>query len=317
MENDQLTFEILKSPKYAICIISQSGLLNCSFEDDFYGNDHITVKITETGLPPSEEPLSDIKRIPVHVQPVPDTTVRFFIDKDGHVHRENRPSMMLLFHTNANSTENFYAGTIVLADVDGDELFSYERSSKFSPLGNSTVSIMETDISQVQAKKVKFSRFRTMKAYDIKFTFSKYLNGKITLNFIAVNTNGEYTPSVTIEMYILKNPCVHGTCSHIQTGPEGCYDVSRSLTYDNYICVCAAGYTDQWCQTNINECVPEPCALMFDCEDLVNGYNCNINVPKLMAILSCSAIAIAGVIFIVRRSVKKYKEKYRKVGQSK
>ena len=316
-ENDTLTFEIIENPKYAICKISQSGILNCLFEEDFYGNDYVTLKITETGLPPTEVPLSETKRITINIQPVPDTTVRFFIDIDGNVHRENRPSMMQVFHTNANSTEIFSAGTIILADVDGDEVFSYETISKFSSLGNSTVSIQEVDISQVKMGKAIFSRFRTMKAYKIEFAYSKNLSGKMTLNFIAVNTNGEYTPSVTMEMYILKHPCVHGSCSHIKNGPEGCHDVLRSITFDNYVCVCAPGYTDQWCQTNINECAPEPCALMFDCEDLVNGYSCNINVPKLMAILLCSIVAIAGVIFIARRSFKRYKEKYRKVGQSK
>ena len=316
-ENDTLIFEITESTRYATCNISHSGILNCMWEEDFYGDDYITLKITETGLPKTEKPLSVTKRIHIHIKPVPDATVRFFIDADGNVHRENRPSMVQVFHTNANSTENFFAGTIVLADVDGDEVFSYKNIIKYASLGDSKVVIKEVDISQVKMGKAIFSRFRTMKAYEIEFKYSKTLNGKMTLNFIAMNSNGEYTPSVTMDMYILKHPCVHGSCSHIRHGPDGCHDVSRSLSFDSYVCVCEAGYTAQWCQTNINECAPEPCALMFDCEDLVNGYACNINIPKLMAILLCSIVAIAGATFMARRSFLKYKEKYRKVGQSK
>ena len=316
-ENDTLIFEITESPKYTTCNISLSGILNCVGEEDFYGDDYITLKITEAGLPPTEDPLSATKRVPIHIKPVPDATVRFFVDADGNVHREIRPSMVQVFHTNANSTENFFAGTIVLADVDGDEVFSYKNIIKFSSLGESKVVIKEVDISQVKVGKAIFSRFRTKKAYEIQFEYSKNLNGKMTLNFIAMNNYGGYTPSVTMYMYILKHPCVHGSCSHIRSGPDGCHDVSRSLSFDSYVCVCEAGYTDQWCQTNINECAPEPCALMFDCEDLVNSYTCNINIPKLMAILLCSIVAIAGAAFITRRSFMKYKEKYRKVGESK
>ena len=221
------------------------------------------------------------------------------------------------FHTDANQTETFEAGTIVLADVDGLEQFDHVRYSRFTPLNSSTYFIEEVDIADIVDRKMVISSYRTLKAYDVNFKFSKGVSGKMTLNFIAINKDGDYTPSVTIDMYILINPCVHGTCSHGVTGPGGCDDVARAVSFDQFVCVCAAGYTDQWCQTNINECAPEPCALMFDCEDLVNDYSCNINVPKLVAILLCSLVAVTGVVFIIRRLFQRYKEKYRKVGQSK
>ena len=317
LEKDILIYELTREPQHAKCGIDKAGILNCTFEDDFYGNDEITIKVTETNLPLYERPYSHEKLIPIFVRPMPDKTVRFFINTLGQVYRDKRPSFKFSFHTDANRTETFEAGTIVLADADGSETFDYMSFSQFTPLNNSIYIIDELNISDISDRKRMPSSYRTLKAYNVKFKFSKTISGKMTLNFIAIDNNNVYTPSVTINMYILKNPCVHGTCSHKVTGPSGCDDLSRAISFVPFLCVCAPGYTDQWCQTNINECAPEPCALMFDCEDLVNGYSCNINVPKLMAILLCSITAVAGLFFLIRRLFQRYKDRYRKVGQSK
>ena len=317
IENDTLSFELLRQPEHASCSLKITGMLNCSFEENFYGTDALTFRVKETGLPSTERPFRVKKDIKIHVQPVSDKTERFFIDKDGHVYRENRPSMIQIMQTDANSTSTFHAGTIILADLDGNEIFDYKRLTRFTALGNSTVSIKDISMSDIKTRKLMTSRYRTMKAYDIEFSYSKMLSGKMTLKFIAINKYGEYTPSVLIDMYILQNPCVHGLCSHRELGEAGCHDITRSLSFESFICICSAGYTDQWCQTDINECAPEPCALMFDCEDQVNGYRCNINVPKLMAILLCSVVAVGGAIFLIVRLIKRHKAKYNKVGQSK
>ena len=317
LENDTLNYEITSFPHYATCEINKNGVLNCTFEMDFYGNDELTIKVTETDLPLYERPYSHEKNIKLIVRAVPDKTDRFFIDTMGQVHSDKRPFLKFSFHTNANDTEIFDAGTIVLADVDGSEKFDYERFSTFIPLNNSLYIITELESADILNKNMLSSSYRTLKAYSVKFRFSNEISGQMTLNFIAVNNDSAYTPSVTIDLYILKSPCVHGTCSHRVTGPSGCDDLSRASSFDQFICVCAPGYTDQWCQTNINECASEPCALMFDCEDLVNDYSCNINVPKLMAILLCSLVALAGIIILIHRLFQKFKDKYTKSKRSK
>ena len=316
LENDTLTYEITSVPQHATCEINTKGVLNCTFKEDFYGNDELAIKVTETNLPLYERPYSHEKMISLIVRAVPDKTDRFFIDAMGQVHSDKRPFLKFNFYTDANETQIFEAGTIVLADVDGSEEFDYVRFSAFTPLNNSIYIIRELEIGDILDRHLLFSRYRTLKAYSVKFRFSNEISGQMTLNFIAVNNDNDYTPSVTIDLYILKNPCVHGTCSHRVTGPKGCDDLSRASSFDPFICVCAPGYTDQWCQTNINECAPEPCSVMFDCEDLINDYNCHINVLKLMAILLCSLVALAGLILLIHRLSQKYKDKYTKFRQS-
>ena len=315
LENDDLVFDLISGPQHAVCSLTIKGILNCSLEEDFYGNDQITIRITETGLPQFERPFSMEKTIPIYVQPTPDKTERFFLDENGQIYREKRPSMIQVFHTDANDTTSYFVGTIILADVDGGEIFNHRSLIRFTALGNSTYSLKETTLSINTTTDLMASKYRTLKAYDVRFSYSGAISGKMTLNFIA-KTVDSYTPSVTLDLYILKNPCVHGICSHRKTGTAGCNDLTRSVSFDKFECICAAGYTGEWCQIEVNECAPEPCALMFDCEDLVNGYQCNINIPKLMAILLCSTIAIAGVLFVVMRLIKRHQRRYNKVGQS-
>lgn len=36
--------------------------------------------------------------------------------------------------------------------------------------------------------------------------------------------------------------------------------------------------------TDINECADQPCSLLFECEDLINGVSCKLVVWKLLVI---------------------------------
>ncbi|XP_053408750.1 cubilin-like isoform X2 [Mercenaria mercenaria] len=63
------------------------------------------------------------------------------------------------------------------------------------------------------------------------------------------------------------------------TGPCGstpCMNgaACQNVNDNGYRCVCQAGYTDQNCQTNINECASNPCQNGGSCTDRVNGYVC-------------------------------------------
>ena len=37
---------------------------------------------------------------------------------------------------------------------------------------------------------------------------------------------------------------------------------------------CLAGLTGPVCETNIDDCSPDPCFNEAECVDLINGYNC-------------------------------------------
>ena len=60
-ENDILIYELTREPQHAKCVIDKAGILNCTFEYDFYGSDEIAIKVTETNLPLYERPYSQEK----------------------------------------------------------------------------------------------------------------------------------------------------------------------------------------------------------------------------------------------------------------
>ena len=44
---------------------------------------------------------------------------------------------------------------------------------------------------------------------------------------------------------------------------------------NSFACNCIADFTGKLCQTNIRECVSNPCFNNATCNDLINGYSCS------------------------------------------
>ena len=315
LEGDALMFEISGSPQHATCSISSTGLLNCTLDTDFYGNDQITINVTEVGISQYDESNSVEKVIPLYISAVADPVERFFVVPSGEVFYETRPSMRQTFRTDANMSTTFVAGTIALGCIDDGEIFTYDDVIRFTALGDSTYAIDEIPMSDILANNLTLSQYRTVRAYRVTFTYSALESGLMTLYFIAVRGDGTYTPSITVNLYILKNPCTYGTCSHKTHGVAGCDSLARATSYEDFLCICAIGFTGEWCETEINECAPEPCGTLYDCEDLINDYACVINVPKVLAIVICSLLLVAGMTFLTIRLIKKYKKKREDGGQ--
>lgn len=311
LENDKLMHEITEQPSNMICEVKTTKL-NCTLTANFYGVDYIKIRVTETGLPASGQALTTEKQITLIVTAVPDKTERYFLDNNGTIHGSKHPTLSHIVNVEANVSSSYFAGTLILADVDGNEMFT-ERT-RFTALANSTFTLSKAEISISLLENYTLTIYKSVQAYTIVLQYSEKIKGNMTLEFIANTADNSFTPSFTLTVYVLENPCVYGHCSHRLYGDAACKDISRSQSFSSYYCVCNAGYTDEWCQTEINECAPEPCTLMYDCEDLVNDYKCNINVLKLLAILFCSLIAIGVFVFILVKLIKRYK--INKVSQS-
>ena len=66
----------------------------------------------------------------------------------------------------------------------------------------------------------------------------------------------------------------------------------------------------EWCEKDTDECQLATCSPITDCVDLVNGYRCDPNPEKTVAIVICSILAV--VLIVV--AVFKLKRKDNKIG---
>ncbi|CAH3028258.1 unnamed protein product, partial [Porites evermanni] len=78
---------------------------------------------------------------------------------------------------------------------------------------------------------------------------------------------GKIFHSQQFHHYSIKTPCSSNPCKN----SGSCFP---NYEEHNYGCICAPGYTDSYCTTDIDECLSQPCLNGATCTDLVNNYNC-------------------------------------------
>ena len=83
------------------------------------------------------------------------------------------------------------------------------------------------------------------------------------------------------QFYVFRCECALGfTGDYCQTDineclADPCQYNGTCLEVDNtYKCICQDGYEGKNCEININECADNPCAEGATCIDLVNAYRC-------------------------------------------
>lgn len=240
-EDDVLEFAIIKQSENVVCNITQGGKLKCKPKENFYGSDFIRLQVTETDLPPFESPYSVNKTVNLQVVGVPDKTERFFIDTHYTFFSEIAPHMEKNFVVNANRSSDVFVGWIVLADVDGGEIFT--ETTNFTDLENSTFSLKKINAEENPFFNHSSKDYRSIAVYETSFRFSPKSFGKMTLKFIAQTSDSKYTPSITINVFVLEHPCMYGECIHSIPEKYTCNDTMRSQSFsqNGYYCVCTPG----------------------------------------------------------------------------
>lgn len=87
----------------------------------------------------------------------------------------------------------------------------------------------------------------------------------------------QFQNNTTTEKFLLqqKNSLVDGC-----VGGSGCLyqqcvnEIQCVPDYYSYICECAAGYSGQWCQSNIDNCAGNECGENGVCVDAIDNYTC-------------------------------------------
>jgi len=64
-----------------------------------------------------------------------------------------------------------------------------------------------------------------------------------------------------------------------------------------------SGFIGDWCHIDFDDCAVDPCSNMHYCVDRVDAFDCNIHIPKLMAVIFCPLLALVVLGYVLRRLV--------------
>ncbi|CAF4611296.1 unnamed protein product [Rotaria sp. Silwood1] len=175
--------------------------------------------------------------------------------------------------------------------------YCYNDSSLLSV--NETVTNFTTHLIALEHVTEKTSLYYWMKAYDIKTQFWidgnvfasswSWSNQSITWFFEAneravtgnlSNYKLIYDPDQTTYQIAdeVENKLLNFICEYQVPCNESNLCQNNALCYMNVgreICICASGFTGQYCDTEINECLSSPCLHGGICADGLDNYTCN------------------------------------------
>lgn len=295
-ENDNVTFRIVDYPKHGSANITLDGQLYYKPNPDFSGKDEVVVECKETTLPQSLKPSPVRAKINLFVTEVNDAPDLLFLRDNNTFTGSRRNEIILPFESNVTE---YFIGTFVASDIDLKDSLTENVFDSSNSEANLTLSEVD-DLNLLEKFKSGYTKDAgTVKMYQLELSMSKDFFGVIDYGLIVHDNAGHWSLPIKLSIAVLYNPCVFGKCAPSKN--LQCTDLTRAESFHNFHCKCQAGYEGVWCETETNECSREPCALMFDCEDLVAGFKCNINMPKLFAILICSLLAVGAVCFVVYR----------------
>lgn len=143
-----------------------------------------------------------------------------------------------------------------------------------------------------------------LRGKEIVLRLPEAYQGHLTYDARVKDASNAFSMQLTLNIYVLVNPCVHGRCEP-RSDAGSCDHPQRSLTFDPYFCLCDPGYEGVWCQTETDECKTATCSPITDCVDLIDGYRCDPNPVKLVAIVLCSVTAVVLAVVGFWRLLKK------------
>ncbi|XP_063447918.1 uncharacterized protein LOC134727466 [Mytilus trossulus] len=296
-ESDEVEFTILQPPLHGHANITSDGTIVYLPDSNYNGADFIIVKVVETGLLPPFHPLSATRNITINITPINDAPVLMpfeseFIFEETEIPGKGLKSVQILL--DGNLTKKYDLGHVTFLDVD----FVNPSINGI----NYTMRMNNTLLSNFSFEPIQFHGM-LKKKLKLSLSVDKTFYGRTVFTARGYDQARYTTKNLEVNVYILIAPCVHGNCLN-KTLTE-CDDIERASSFEKYSCKCDRGYTDEWCQTDINECDPNPCSVFYDCEDLIGYQKCNLNVVKTILLTFAVFLTLVMCFMLIRRFYKK------------
>lgn len=232
-EDDTVEYEILTHPVMGMANIT-GDVLSYMPDKHFTGYDQVTVKMTETGLPELIKPFVVSETLHIVVNPVNDPPqVHFFGTRNETMNSVGgKTTGEVIIDGKGNSS---IVGTVGMYDFDENQNLTLLIS-----WSSNDTELIRNDSSgnpEMVWSKLQPTYNGTIEAVDLEIEYPYHHGEKISLGLVIVDQDNSYSYPLIIDVYVLKNPCIHGNCTGPSNDPN-CTSRDRGLSFDGYTCTC-------------------------------------------------------------------------------
>ncbi|CAH1783356.1 unnamed protein product, partial [Owenia fusiformis] len=111
--------------------------------------------------------------------------------------------------------------------------------------------------------------------YLVEYTPNKDFVGVDRIQVIASDQDEAMSDPLDINIYVLENKCQNNAvCNGEAVNDTDCSSTNRSRGFEGYKCDCQLGYSGDYCEQNIDECLSSPCRPDYTCVDKINSFVC-------------------------------------------
>ena len=294
-EHDTVEFTITQAPSHGSANVTSDGTLHYNPDVNFYGVDFVIIEATETGLLPPFHPLSVTKNITINVAPMNDAPELLPFESNVKFEKlEKQGKIIINVLLDGNRTKKHDLGYVTFYDADfvDPTINEINFSSKMNNTKLNTYSFDQMEYHGLYKKK-----------FQLSLSLDKSFYGRTVFSVRGFDRDKFTTKTLEVNAYILIAPCIHGNC--VNKTSTQCHDIERAVSFERYVCECYVGYTGEWCQTDINECDPNPCFVFYDCKDLIGYQKCNLNIVKTFLLTLAVLLIIVMCCVLIRRYCRK------------
>jgi hypothetical protein len=301
IENDNIIFNLLQGPLHGHANITSDGILEYQPNQNFWGNDTLFISITEiiSGVKSSEMAHHFNISFDILIDNVNDGPSLVFGSSSNETFDSKAQNKIEIILEGGNI--EYFIGSFSAFDIDLNDSLSHQVYNNAS--NGMLFDLKETEFPNPVLFEVLNTSFPpyVSKSFELYLKLNVTAYGHVAFGLLVYDSVQWYSKAAWFEVYVLQNPCVNGHCSMLNPYGPDCNDKVRAISFDKFVCICDSGYEGQWCEHEINECVPNPCPLMYDCHDELASYACEINPLKLVAILICLCLASVFIVFLYRK----------------
>ena len=294
-EKDQVTYAMVQPPYRGAAKLLPNGTFTYTPQTYYSGSDEVIVDLIEVNLPSGILPKVSRQTIFINIieRRHPPTLVLNLATKTMDNKTAFTSSEAITIFIEANTTDKTI-GLLYVCDHNlNDQIVLFGRQTY------EEIIIYADEVSvrnmSVNPEQFETCQYATSRVYVLSANTSLDFHGVETLTLIAGDNASLYSQPMTLEIYIMINPCVHGACIN-----ESCFSLKRTVSFEGFTCTCLAGYEGTYCQLDINECASNPCGIISDCSDLLASYSCSPNIGKVLIfvilLLIATIIPIVGTL---------------------